>query len=986
MEGSLRTYLTNQPPPWIPSLLLSVAFSPFPSAYIAVVRSLHALFRYERSAGMFMSMPSICMPSFAADFALTSKMDKLVLKLEQHGQQPTPLADRVKTQPALLENVTMHDYQLTGLQWLLRKHEQGLNPILGDEMGLGKTLQVIAFITALVAANQDQKKEDGDRFLVVAPLSVLPNWMEQFEQFAPSISTVMYIGPAKDREATQRTIEKSPPDQPVVVVTSYEMLLFDHDFFHKTMWEVVVMDEGHRLKNPKGQLHGIVSTRLRSKHMVILTGTPIQNDLQELFALLSILNPSLFNDQKLFETTFRDYFSAKVQRLDEDQQMKSKRLNKVEELMRRLLAPLLLLRTVQDVQGAFTLPPLSEMVVHTPMSAMQRAYYKEVIAKNSEVLNGAAKAQGGRVPLINILPQLRKACNHPYLFPGAEPEPFEEGSHLYENSGKLFVLHQILPRLKQDGHRVLLFSQSPPFLDIIQDFLTLESFAYERIDGSVRGKERWQCIERFRNDPETFVFLISTRAGGLGLNLQSADTVIFVDSDYNPQTDLQAIARAYRLGQTKPIHVIKFLCANTVEESIYRRTLKKIRMADRIRNLARRTDDDGGETDEDSSKTLLDMIQFGLHRLMQGAAGEDEDAPMKPLEEGYIQHILARKSVDRAEEIASSGDDEVSLVKNDKLLESGGDFQEENMYYFEGEDYTKNVSTKEQDAEILQKFCQDAAGSIKRQTKVSRKKYEQDEDEEEDEDEEQTTLNEAEQARKREERRQKALEKKLAQWKINNYTSAVINAVNPGDVSVQSSPLSSNGRDGSTNSGRLLYKSGDASQPPLNFLRPKPHIIVHCVDNSGVWCPRGFFRSLSSLSPTIQKQYESAGRNGDLKLGSAHLIRLPSQAATSIDGYVCLLVVQGFNGKKKQRGRNGAGTVKIVRQGKSSTFRLNALETALQALAYRALELGATVHLPRIGYGTPNFNWYAVERLLARNLRDVGVESTIYYYSRRTQS
>ncbi|KAE9048957.1 Chromodomain-helicase-DNA-binding protein 1-like [Phytophthora rubi] len=904
-------------------------------------------------------------------------MDKVVHKLELRGQQPTPLADQVKTQPSSLENVTLHDYQLTGLRWLLRKHEQGLNPILGDEMGLGKTLQVISFIAALEA----QKKSQGNRRLVVAPLSVLPNWMEQFEQFAPSISTVMYIGPAKDREATQKVIAASPQDQPLVVVTSYEMLLFDHEFFSKTEWELMVMDEGHRLKNPKGQLHGIVSTRLRAKHMVILTGTPIQNDLEELFALLSVLNPSVFNDQGLFESTFRDYFSAKTQRLDEDQRAKPKRLSKAEELMRRLLAPLLLLRTVQDVQGAFTLPPLSEMVVHTPMSSMQRAYYKEVIAKNGDVLNGAANTHGNRVPLLNILPQLRKACNHPYLFPGAEPEPFVEGSHLYENSGKLFVLHQILPRLKQEGHRVLLFSQSPPFLDIIQDFLTLESFAYERIDGSVRGKERWQCIERFRKDPETFVFLISTRAGGLGLNLQSADTVIFADSDYNPQTDLQAVARAYRLGQTKPIHVIKFLCANTVEESIYRRSLKKMRMADRIRNLARKTDDEGDENDDDSGKSLLDMIQFGLHRLMEEAAGQDEDALMKPLEEEYIQHILTRRTTHASERGADSDDKTVPSLKSDKLLESGGDFREENMYYFEGEDYTKVVNTKVKDAELLQKLCTEAATTTKRKALAARKRYEQDDDDEEDgEDEEQSAENEAERARKREERRQKALERKLAQWKANKYTSAAIDDTNPGNGSVQSSLSSTN------SSRRLLYKSGDASHPPINFLRLRPYIIVHCVDNSGVWCSRGFFRSLSTLSPSIQKQYEAAGRNGDLKLGSAHLIRLPSQATTDnqppVEGYVCLLVVQGFAGKKKQRVGNG----QLVRQGKSSTFRLNALETALQTLAHRALELDATVHLPRIGYGTPNFNWYAVERLLARNLRDVGVEATIYYYSARQRT
>ncbi|POM63596.1 Chromodomain-helicase-DNA-binding protein 1, partial [Phytophthora palmivora] len=257
-------------------------------------------------------------------------MDEVVHKLELRGQQPTPFADQVEAQPSLIENVTLHNYQLEGLKWLLRKHEQELNPILGDEMGLGKTLQVISFIATLITADRDHKKDKGGRYLVVAPLSVLPNWMEQFEQFAPSISTVIYIGPSKDREVTQKAIATSPLDQPLVVVTSYEMLLFDHEFFHKTVWELMIMDEGHRLKNPKGQLHGIVATKLRSKHMVILTGTPIQNDLQELFALLSILNPIVFNDQTLFETTFRDYFSAKAQRLDTDQHAKSKRLKSAE--------------------------------------------------------------------------------------------------------------------------------------------------------------------------------------------------------------------------------------------------------------------------------------------------------------------------------------------------------------------------------------------------------------------------------------------------------------------------------------------------------------------------------------------------------------------------------------------------------------------------------------------------------------------------------
>ncbi|KAG7398129.1 Chromodomain-helicase-DNA-binding protein 1-like [Phytophthora boehmeriae] len=911
-------------------------------------------------------------------------MEQVVASLELRGQQPTPLADALTTQPSLLTDVTLHDYQLQGLQWLLRKYEQGLNPILGDEMGLGKTLQMIALIAALVAVERDQKKCKAGRYLIVAPLSVLPNWMEQFEQFAPSIRTIMYTSLPKERAAMQRAVITAPMDQPLVLVVSYEMLYFNYEFFQKFVWELLVLDEGHRLKNPKGRQHDVVSNNIRANHKIILSGTPIQNDLEELFALLSILNPSVFNDQKLFENAFRDYFSAKTQRLDGQQQTKSKRVQKAEALMSRMLAPLLLLRTVHDVQDAFTLPPISEMVVHTPLSPMQRAYYKEVIAKNSDIFN-KAKSQD-KVSLLNILPHLRKACNHPYLFPGAEAEPFVEGSHLYENSGKLFVLHQILPRLKQEGHCVLLFSQSTAFLDIIQDFLTLESFAYERIDGSVRGKERWQAIERFRKDPDTFVFLISTRAGGVGLNLQRADTVIFADSDYNPQADLQAVARAYRLGQTKPIHVIKFLCANTVEESIYRRALKKMRMADRIRSLARRHDEANKQEEEDGDN-LMDMIQFGLHRLMEEAAGEDEGALLKPLDEEYIQHILARRTINAVQDKVNRDDEAVSNLRNDKLLESGGDFREENMYYFEGEDYSKAVDSKEKDTESFLKLCQEARSSTKRRTKAALGRYElSDEDEDVNErDETENAENEAERARKREERRQRALELKLARWKANNYESAVIDISNTGDITAGHSSSSVDGAGFSRYSGQLYYKAGDASHPPLDALPSSAYIIVHCVDTSGVWSSRGFFRTLSTLSPTIQKQYEAAGRNGDLKLGSAHLIHLPPQVARDsdapIDAYVCLLVVQGFTGKKKQRLANG--TMQLVRKGKSSTFRLNALGIALQALAQKALELNASVHLPRIGYGTPNFNWYAVERLLARNLRDAGVEASIYYYSAR---
>lgn len=770
--------------------------------------------------------------------------------------------------------------------------------------------------------------------------------------------------------------------QALVLVTSYEMVLFNTDFFSKVDWKLMVLDEGHRLKNSKGKLYDALMTRVLVKHKVILSGTPIQNDLVELYSLLSLLNPSIFNNHELFKATFKDHFSAKAQRLDVTQNTKSKYLMAAEDLMRDILTPLLLLRTVQDVHSSFTLPPISEMVVHTPLSPMQRELYKEVVAKNSDLVNSIAQqhSSASRVNLINILPQLRKICNHPYMFPGTEPEPFCEGSHLYENSGKLYVLQQLLPRLKADGHCVLLFSQSTAFLDIIQDFLTMESFSYERIDGSVRGKERWQAIERFRKDPDTFVFLISTRSGGVGLNLQRADTVIFADSDFNPQMDLQAVARAYRLGQTKPIHVIKFLCANTVEESIYRRALKKMRMADKIRNCARQADDENEDLDNEES--LVEMIQFGLHKLMEVSDDEENATALtKPLEEEYIKHILTRRSLSEKAVVLEDG-----TIKNEMVTEAGGDFQEENMYYFEGEDYS-TVDAKEKDKDSLKQLLAAAKTSKRRRPGATKHdRYAGEEDDSDGDDaisDEILAENEAAKQRKREERRQKMLEKKLAMWKANKYESMVLTVSDENDDDDGSVDLNA------TDANQIRYRAGDASQPRLSSISSDAIIIVHCVDTSGVWSSRGFFRTLSALSPSIQRQYEAAGVNDDLKLGQAHLIQLPSRTVDGrdVNVYVCLLVVQGFVGssssKKKAKVNGGAAATarQLVRSGKSTTFRMHALESSLRALAQSAKSLRASVHMPRIGYGTPGFNWYAVERIIQRQLRDAGVAVSIYYYS-----
>lgn len=264
---------------------------------------------------------------------------------------------------------------------------------------------------------------------------------------------------------------------------------------------------------------------------LLLTGTPVQNSLQELYALLTLLEPAVFPREQAEE------FVRRYQDVEREPQAASE--------LHRLLRPFLLRRVKAEV--ASELPGKTEVVLYHGLSALQKRCYKAILMKDLDAFeNEVAK----KVKLQNILSQLRKCVNHPYLFDGVEPEPFEIGDHLIEASGKLHLLDKLLAFLRPRGHRVLLFSQMTQMLDILQDYMDYRGYSYERVDGSVRGEERHLAIKNFGEQP-IFVFLLSTRAGGVGMNLTAADTVIFVDSDFNPQNDLQAAARAHRIGQNK---------------------------------------------------------------------------------------------------------------------------------------------------------------------------------------------------------------------------------------------------------------------------------------------------------------------------------------------------------------------------------------------------------------------------------------------------
>jgi len=413
----------------------------------------------------------------------------------------------------------LHEHQVEGLSWLVHQYRNAVPAILGDQMGLGKTLQSIAFLAYL----KDNMQVSGPH-LVVVPLSVMSNWMAEIERFCPSMRCIRFHGPKQERARIKQE-ELTDVREFDVVVTTYEMLTSEISYFRrKFFWRVLIVDEGHRLKNEKSQLSENLR-KLPAFYRLILTGTPCQNNLRELWALFHYLLPDVFTNASAEK--FEEGFDAQRGIMD---------VARMKEA--RSLLALLMLRRRKD-QISMTLPSKTELAVVCGLSEYQRTWYKRVLTGvRGEILTtgaGAAleMADGEWRKLLNILLQLRKVCNHPFLM---SDSVYTLGEDLVEASGKLKVLDRMLPKMKADGHRVLLFSQFTSMLDILEDYCQMRGHEYVRLDGSTNRVQRRLDMRRF-NAPGSnlFIFLISTRAGGVGINLASADTVVLYDSDWNPQ-------------------------------------------------------------------------------------------------------------------------------------------------------------------------------------------------------------------------------------------------------------------------------------------------------------------------------------------------------------------------------------------------------------------------------------------------------------------
>ncbi|CAN6309562.1 unnamed protein product [Urochloa humidicola] len=475
----------------------------------------------------------------------------------------------------LMTGGKLKSYQIKGVKWLISLWQNGLNGMLADQMGLGKTIQTIGFLAHL------KGKGMHGPYMIIAPLSTLSNWVNEISRFVPSVTSIIYHGDKVARAEIRRkfmptTKNAVSPDFPIVV-TSYEMAMSDARFLAHYKWKYVVVDEGHRLKNSKCKLLREIK-RIPMDNKLLLTGTPLQNNLAELWSLLNFILPDIFASHQEFESWFD--FSAK----GSEEETEEKRRVHVVSKLHAILRPFLLRRMKEDVEQM--LPRKKEIIIYANMTGHQKRIQDHLVEKTFDVyLNEESdivlRRPGIKAKLNNLLIQLRKNCGHPDLLEAAfgTTSLYPPVDKLLEQCGKFQLLDRLLTSLLARKHKVLIFSQWTKVLDIIEYYLDSKGLEVCRIDGGVPLEERRRQIAEFNDlNSNLNVFILSTRAGGLGINLTSADTCILYDSDWNPQMDLQAMDRCHRIGQTRPVHVYRLATSHSVEGRIIKKAFGKLKL------------------------------------------------------------------------------------------------------------------------------------------------------------------------------------------------------------------------------------------------------------------------------------------------------------------------------------------------------------------------------------------------------------------------
>lgn len=615
--------------------------------------------------------------------------------------QPVPFQ-----QPKYFVGGVMRWYQVEGMEWLRMLWENGINGILADEMGLGKTVQCIATIAMMI-----ERGVPGP-FLVCGPLSTLPNWISEFKRFSPEIPVLLYHGNQQERRQLAQKINKRDGVLQTypVVITSFEIAMRDRPVLQHRSWKYMILDEGHRIKNMNCRLIRELK-QFRSDNKLLLTGTPLQNNLAELWSLLNFLLPDVFDDLRSFESWFD---ITGISQNANDIVVKEREQN-ILHMLHQILTPFLLRRLKTDV--TLEVPPKREVMVYAPLTKKQEEFYTAIVNRTIEkivgqdkptepvqISNGRGKRRSRKVvnysevdketpdelfirllkqqeaeqerivmevnlpgsaevnlKMRNIMMLLRKCCNHPYLieYP-LDPvtQEFKIDKELINSSGKFLILDRMLPEMKKRGHKILIFSQMTMMLDIIMDYCYYRNFTFCRLDGTMKYAEREENMHKFNTDPDVFIFLVSTRAGGLGINLTAADTVILFDSDWNPQADLQAQDRCHRIGQTKPVVVYRLVTANTIDQKIVERAAAKRKLE---KLVIHKNKFKGGHSGMNQSKSCLDPKE--LLELLQS---RDHEREVK----GSNGKVISDKDL----ELLLDRSDLIEQMKNNATCKESGTF------------------------------------------------------------------------------------------------------------------------------------------------------------------------------------------------------------------------------------------------------------------------------------------------------------------------
>lgn len=463
-------------------------------------------------------------------------------------------------------SISLREYQKHGFNWLVFLNEFGLNGILADDMGLGKTLQTLAAVQRAWETAKTKRPS-----LVVCPTSVVSNWKSEITKFFVGCRPIVFAGSNRDEKLSclcEPDLSSRVCSENMLVLTSFDIARIDHEKLNRIEWLYVVVDEGHYIKNPDAVRTKTIKT-INGQNKLVLTGTPIQNKLEDLWSLFDFVMPGYLGSRQAFRSNY-----------SRDGRVNWTAVWGGENRLKDRINPFVLRRLKESV--AKDLPQKIMISQKVELSKAQVALYKEVIRSTQcrQILENAEKngANQAQFQILSALTKLRTICNHPML---TNKDAVPADARL-EDSGKLGLLQELMEEVIDGEHRTLLFCQSTQMIDIIQLWFERWGIRYLRLDGSTPPGSRVGLVDKFNNDKEIHAFLISTTAGGTGLNLTGADTVIFYDHDWNPADDNQAQDRAHRIGQTKPVTVYRLISRGTIEEKILERQVVKQTLADQI--------------------------------------------------------------------------------------------------------------------------------------------------------------------------------------------------------------------------------------------------------------------------------------------------------------------------------------------------------------------------------------------------------------------